>query len=59
MCSLELPKAVIKQLDKFRKNCLWQGAEMNARKPPKAAWKMVYAAKKRWTIVCHRYQKTK
>jgi len=42
ICSLELPKAVIKQIDKFRKNCLWQGAEMNARKPPKtAAWKMV------------------
>jgi len=23
MCSLELPKAVIKQIDKLRKNCLW------------------------------------
>lgn len=45
MCSLELPKSVIKQIDKFRKNCLWQGAEINARKPPKAAWKMVCASK--------------
>lgn len=44
MCSLELPKAVIKQIDKFRKNCLWQGVEVNARKPPKAAWKLVCAA---------------
>jgi hypothetical protein len=46
MCSLELPKTVIKQIDKFRKNCLWQGGEINARKPPKAAWKMVCVAKK-------------
>jgi len=46
ICSLELPKAVIKQIDKFRKNCLWQGGELNARKPPKAAWKMVCADKK-------------
>jgi len=46
MCSLELPKAVIKQIDKYRKNCLWQGGEINARKPPKAAWKLVCIAKK-------------
>ena len=46
MCSLKLPKGVIKQIDKFRKNYLWQGAEINARKPPKAvAWKMVCAEK--------------
>jgi exonuclease III len=46
LCSLELPKSVIKHIDKFRKNCLWQGGEINAREPPKAAWKMVCAAKK-------------
>ena len=46
MCSLELPKVVIKQIDKYRKNCLWQGGEINARKPPKAAWKLVCIAKK-------------
>ena len=46
MCSLEVPKAVLKQIDKFRKNCLWQGGEVNARKPPKAAWKMICLPKK-------------
>lgn len=45
MCSLVVPKAVIKQIDKYRKHCLWRGAEANARKPPKAAWKMVCVSK--------------
>lgn len=45
MCTLELPKAVIKQIDKFRKNCLWRGSDMNGQSKPKAAWKMVYKTK--------------
>ena len=41
LCTLVLPKAVIKQIDKYSKHCLWRGPDINARKPPKAAWKMV------------------
>lgn len=41
MCSLELPKVVIKQIDKFRKHCLWRGSNINVRTQPKAAWEMV------------------
>jgi hypothetical protein len=41
MCSLELPKTVIKQIDKLRKHCLWRGADINAKKNPKATWEMV------------------
>lgn len=41
MCTLELPKAVIKQIDKFRKYCLWRGSNVNGRGTPKAAWEMV------------------
>ena len=41
LCSLELPKAVIKQIDKFRKNYLWRGSNLNGNGQPKAAWKMV------------------
>ena len=37
MCTLSLPKTVIKQINKFRKHCLWRGADINDRKPPKAA----------------------
>jgi hypothetical protein len=37
MCTLELPKTVIKRIDTFRRNCLWRGNEANAGKQPKAA----------------------
>jgi hypothetical protein len=45
MCTLALPKTVIQRIDKFRKHCLWRGNDINARKPPKAAWKMVCKTK--------------
>jgi hypothetical protein len=32
MCTLKLPKIVIKQIDKFRRHCLWRGADINAKK---------------------------
>jgi hypothetical protein len=31
----------IKKIDKYRKHCLWRGADINAKSPPKAAWEMV------------------
>lgn len=45
MCSLEIPKAVIKQIDKFRRHCLWRGSDINGRTQPKAAWEMVIKPK--------------
>jgi hypothetical protein len=41
MCTLKLPKSVIKHIDKFRRHCLWRGADINAKKPPQVAWKIV------------------
>jgi hypothetical protein len=41
----KLPKAVIKQIDKFRKNCLWRGTNLNGGSRPKAAWEMVCTSK--------------
>lgn len=35
----------IKQIDKFKKHCLWRGSDINAGKPPKAAWKLVCTPK--------------
>jgi hypothetical protein len=32
MCSIMLPKTVIKQIDKYRKHCLWRGTEANEKK---------------------------
>jgi hypothetical protein len=34
MCTLKLPKTVIKHIDKFRRHCLWRGADITAKKPP-------------------------
>jgi hypothetical protein len=41
MCTLKLPKTVIKQIDKLRRHCLWRGADINAKKLPQVAWKSV------------------
>jgi len=45
MCTFLLPKTVIKQIDRFRKHYLWRGSNINSKKPPKAAWKMVCDSK--------------
>jgi hypothetical protein len=45
MCALSLPKGVLKQIDKFRKHCLWRGADVNSKKPSKAAWEFVCVPK--------------
>jgi hypothetical protein len=45
MCTLKISKAVIKQIDKFRKNCLWRGNNVNGRGQLKAAWKLICRTK--------------
>jgi len=32
MCSLLLPKSIIKKIDKYRKHCLWRGCDPNEKK---------------------------
>jgi hypothetical protein len=46
MCMFHLHKIVIKQIDKYRKHCLWRSSNINDKKPPKAAWEMVCLPKK-------------
>jgi hypothetical protein len=41
MCSIKIPIDIINQIDKYRRHCLWLGDDINAKKPPKAAWKLV------------------
>lgn len=41
MCSIMLPKSIIKQIDKYRKHCLWRGSTINEKGSPKAAWGMI------------------
>jgi hypothetical protein len=41
LCTFKVHKTVLKHIDKFRKHCLWRGADINAKTPPKAAWEVV------------------
>lgn len=41
LCTFLMHKTVIKQIDKYRKHCLWRGGHISAKNPPKAAWEMV------------------
>jgi hypothetical protein len=38
MCTLKLPQAVIKQIDRYRRHFLWRGSDINVKRPPQAAW---------------------
>jgi len=53
---LSLPKTVIKQIDKYRKHCLWRGSDVNSKKPPKAAWKLVCNSKENGGLGVHNLQ---
>jgi hypothetical protein len=46
MSTFLLQQTVIERTDKFRKICLWRGADVNAKQRPKAAWKMVCREKR-------------
>lgn len=45
MGTFALHVTVISQIDKFRKHCLWRGADINAKQRPKAAWTGVCRSK--------------
>jgi hypothetical protein len=41
ICSIKVPIDILNQIDKYRKHYLWNGGDVNAKKSPLAAWKMV------------------
>jgi hypothetical protein len=45
MCTFLLTKTIIKQIDKYKKRCLWRGSDLNNKKQPKAAWPMICVPK--------------
>jgi hypothetical protein len=47
MSTLKILVEVIRQIDRYRRHCLWLGGDLNARKPPLAAWKLVCKPKKK------------
>jgi hypothetical protein len=36
MCMLKLPLAIINQIDKYTRHCLWRGGDIDAQNPPLA-----------------------
>jgi hypothetical protein len=46
MCTLKIPVSTIKQIDLYRKHCLWRGNDMNSKKTPLAAWNMITQPKR-------------
>jgi hypothetical protein len=45
MCTLKLPKGVIDNIDRARKQCLWRGSDMSKKGGNWAAWPMVQKPK--------------
>ena len=41
MCTLKIPKTIIKEIDRYRKHYLWRGNDINSKKPPLIAWNAV------------------
>ena len=56
MCTYLLPKTVIKQIDKYREHYLWRGSDINSKKQPKAAWKLVCNSKENGGLGVHDLQ---
>lgn len=46
MCSLQIPPLVIKQVDRYRKHCLWSGVDINRKGSFLAAWDIDCKSKK-------------
>jgi hypothetical protein len=40
LITLIVPTTVLKQIYKYRRHGLWVGSDINAKKPPKAGWRM-------------------
>lgn len=41
LCSFKILKTVLYKIDKFSNDCLWRGLDINNKKPPLAACRMV------------------
>jgi hypothetical protein len=47
MSVIKVPIDIWNQIDQYRRHCLWRGRDINAKKPPLAAWKLVCKPKKK------------
>ncbi len=47
MCSLSLPKSIIENIDRARRNCLWRGTDINSSRKSLVLWERVCQPKSR------------
>jgi hypothetical protein len=47
MSLIMVPIEILNQIDKYIRHCLWRGGDVNDKKPPLAAWKLVRRPKNR------------
>jgi hypothetical protein len=47
MSAIKVPIDILNQIDRYRRHYLWRGSDVNAKKPPLAAWKLVCRPKKK------------
>jgi hypothetical protein len=47
MSAIKVPIEILNQIDRYRQHCLWRGEDLNAKKPPLAAWKLVCKPKRK------------
>jgi hypothetical protein len=47
MGAIKVPIDILNQIDWYRRHCLCRGGDVNAKKPPLAAWKLVCKPKKK------------
>jgi hypothetical protein len=57
LSTLALPKGVLKQIDKYKKYCLWRDSDLNSKKHPKAAWELVCKPKDQGGLGVHDLKK--
>lgn len=50
MCTLQLPKSVIENIDRARRHCLWRGGDINSNKKSLVAWDKVCKPKVKWGL---------
>jgi hypothetical protein len=45
MSVIKVPIDILNQIDRYRRHCLWRGSDVNTKKPPLIAWKLVCKSK--------------
>jgi hypothetical protein len=46
MSAIKFSPRIVKMIEKYRKHCFWRGLDLNAKKPPLAAWHLAIRPKK-------------